>query len=152
LRRTQVFVIEEVQQLLAGSGREQRLSLNLIKSLSNDLRICIVAVGTGEARHAIESDPQIRRRFDPFCLPRWTESEDFRDFVSAFAKLYPLRKPSNLGEQAVVRTILQASEGITGLATRVLSLAAVEAIRTSTEFIDRAAIEAAAARVQQDQS
>jgi replication-associated recombination protein RarA len=68
LIHAQVLVIDEVHQLLAGSAREQRLSLNLIKSISNDLRISIVAVGTGDARHAIETDSQIRRRFDPFCV------------------------------------------------------------------------------------
>jgi hypothetical protein len=56
LARTQVLIIEEVQQMLAGSAREQRLSFNLIKSITNDLRISVVAVGTGEARHAIEAD------------------------------------------------------------------------------------------------
>ena len=75
------------------------MSLNLIKSISNDLRNCIVAAGTGDARHAIEADPQIRRRFDPFALPQWTENEDFCDFVCAFGKLYPLRRVSNLGYQ-----------------------------------------------------
>lgn len=99
LAKTQVLIVEEVQQLLAGSAREQRLSFNLIKSIANDLRISIVAVGTGEARHAIEADPQIRRRFDAFSLPRWTECEDFRDFICAFGKLYPLRKSSKLGDR-----------------------------------------------------
>jgi len=54
LARTQVLIIEEVQQMLAGSAWQQRSSFNLIKSITNDLRISILAVGTGEARHAIE--------------------------------------------------------------------------------------------------
>ena len=152
LVRTQILVIDEVHQLLAGSAREQRLSLNLIKSIANDLRISIVAVGTGDARHAIETDPQIRRRFDPFSLPRWTETEDFRDFVCAFGKLYPLRKASELGERGLVQRLLSASEGITGPVTRLLSLAAVAAIRSSTERIDEAGIEKAATRLEQDAS
>jgi len=152
LARTQVLIIEEVQQMLAGSAREQRSSFNLIKSITNDLRISIVAVGTGEARHAIEADPQIRRRFDAFSLPRWTECEDFRDFICAFGKLYPLRKPSKLGERGIIQKVLNASEGITGPVTRVLALAAIEAIRSSGEFIDEAGIEAAAARMRQDLS
>jgi len=39
LARTQVLIIEEVQQMLAGSAREQRSSFNLMKSITNDLRI-----------------------------------------------------------------------------------------------------------------
>jgi hypothetical protein len=149
LARTQVLIIEEVQQMLAGSAREQRSSFNLIKSITNDLQISIVAVGTGEARHAIEADPQIRRHFDAFFLPRWTECKDFRDFICAFGKLYPLRKPSKLGERGIIQKVLNASEGITGPVTRVLALAAIEAIRSSGEFINEAGIEAAAARMRQ---
>ena len=123
--------MDEVHQLLAGSHREQRLSLNRIKSVANELRISIVAVGTGDARHAIDADDQIRRRFDPFALPHWRESEDFRAFVSAFGKLYPLRYPSDLGNRTVVKRLLECSEGITGQVARLLSLAAVEAIRSA---------------------
>jgi hypothetical protein len=150
LVHVQILVIDEVHQLLAGSAPEQRLSLNLIKSISNDLRISIVAAGTGDARHAIKADPQIRRRFDPFSLPRWTENEDFRDFVCAFGKLYPLRKASNLGERGLVQRLLHASESITGPVTRLLSLAAVEAIRTSAEHIDEAGIDRSASRLERD--
>jgi hypothetical protein len=50
-----------------------------------------------------------------------------------------------LGERGIIQKIMEASEGITGPVTRVLSLAAVEAIRTSAEIIDEAGIEAAAA-------
>lgn len=92
----------------------------------------------------------MRRRFDPFSLTRWTESTEFRDFVCAFGKLYPLKKPSNLGERALVQRLLQVSEGITGPCTRLLSLAAVEAIRSSTEIIDAAGIERVAGRFEQD--
>jgi type II secretory pathway predicted ATPase ExeA len=152
LIHAQVLIIDEVHQLLAGSAREQRLSLNLIKSISNDLRISIVAVGTGDARHAIETDSQIRRRFDPFALPRWTESEEFRDFVCAFGKLYPLRKVSELGERGLVQRLLHASEGITGPVARLLSLAAVAAIKSSAERIDEAAVELVASRLEKDAS
>jgi hypothetical protein len=55
-----------------------------------------------------------------------------------------------LGERALVQRLLQASEGITGLVTRMLSLAAVEAIRTSTERIDAAGIDRAAKRLEDD--
>jgi hypothetical protein len=150
LVHVQMLIIEEFQQLLAGNARDQRQSLNLIKSIANDLRISIVGVGTDEARYAIDADPQIRRRFDPFSLPRWTETEDFRDFVCAFGKIFPLRKVSSLGERGMIQRLLQASEGITGPVTRLLSLAAVEAIRSSGERIDEAGIDLAATRLEQD--
>jgi hypothetical protein len=140
----------QIESVCGTQSRSRRISLNLIKSIANDLRISVVGVGTDEARYAIEADKQIRRRFDPFSLPRWTETEDFRDFVSAFGKIFPLRKESSLGERGLVQRLLQASEGITGPVTRLLSLAAVEAIRSSSECIDEAGIDLAATRLEQD--
>jgi hypothetical protein len=52
LVHVQMLIVEEFQQLIAGSAREQRISLNLIKSIANDLRISVVGVGTDEARYA----------------------------------------------------------------------------------------------------
>ena len=42
---TQLLFIDEVHHLLAGSHREQRRALNLLKLLTNELKIIIVAVG-----------------------------------------------------------------------------------------------------------
>jgi hypothetical protein len=46
--------------------------------------------------------------------------------------------------------LLHASEGITGPVTRLLSLAAVKAIRNSAEQIDEAGIDRAATRLERD--
>ena len=54
-----MMIVDEVHQLLAVSHREQRASLNLLKYLANELRICIVAVGTSDAPVAFQSDAQI---------------------------------------------------------------------------------------------
>jgi hypothetical protein len=66
------------------------------------------------------------------------------------ATLYPLRKVSDLGERGLVQRLIQASEGITGPVARLLSLAAVAAIRSSAERIDEAAIEDVASRLEKD--
>ena len=41
-----MIVVDEVHNLLAGSAREQRASLNLLKFLSNQVPCSIVALGT----------------------------------------------------------------------------------------------------------
>jgi hypothetical protein len=94
LRRVEpkMLIIDEAHDLLAGSYRDQRCALNLLKGLANDLRIPVIAVGTEDARHAIQTDPQVASRFDPLHLARWKESDAFRNFVAAFGKLPPLRK------------------------------------------------------------
>jgi Cdc6-like AAA superfamily ATPase len=137
LRRVEpkMLIIDEAHDLLAGSYREQRCALNLLKGLANDLRIPVVAVGTEDARHAIQTDPQVASRFDPLHLARWKESEAFRNFVAAFGKLLPLRKPSAFGQREMVRLLLDRSEGITGRATRLISRAAAEAIQDGSEQV-----------------
>jgi hypothetical protein len=137
LRRVEpkMLIIDEAHDLLAGSYREQRCALNLLKGLANDLKIPVVAVGTEDARHAIQTDPQVASRFDPLHLARWKESDAFRNFVAAFGKLLPLRKASAFGQREMVRLLLDRSEGITGRATRLISRAAAEAIQDGSELV-----------------
>ena len=131
----QVLVVDEVHHLLAGSGREQRAALNLLKFLSNELQCCVVAVGTRDALVAMQTDAQIASRFQPFELPRWRESEELRRFLAAFERVLPLREPSQLVEREMTQALLEASDGITGNIARLLTDAARRAIRLGEERI-----------------
>lgn len=139
-----MLIVDEVHHLLAGSAREQRASLNLLKYLANELKISIVAVGTSDAPVAFQSDPQIYSRFVPFELPRWSESEDFRRLLSAFEAALPLRRPSELTQRQTVQFLIAASGGLLGEVSRILNDAAEAAIRDGTERIAQAHLEVAA--------
>ncbi len=134
--RTQLLFIDEVHHLLAGSQREQRRALNLLKFLANELKIVVVAVGTTDAFHALQTDVQVASRFEPLLIPRWTETEAFRGFVVAYGKLLPLRKPSLFGEPEMIRALITQSAGITGRVTWLLGRAAEIAIEDGSETID----------------
>ena len=125
-----------MHHLLAGSHREQQRALNLLKFITNELRIVVVAVGTSDAFHALETDAQVASRFEPLLIPRWTASDAFRAFVVAFGKLSPLRKPSPFGEPGMIQALLTLSDGITGRLTALLGRAAEQAIEDGTEQID----------------
>jgi replication-associated recombination protein RarA len=133
---TQLLFIDEVHHLLAGSHRDQRRALNLLKFLTNELKIVIVAVGTSDAFHALQTDVQVASRFEPLLIPRWTETDAFRAFVVAYGKLLPLRKPSAFGEPDMIRTLITQSAGITGRVTGLLGRAAEIAIQDGSEVID----------------
>ena len=77
---TRVIVIDELNSLLAGTPRQQRVFLQLLRFLSNELRLAFVGVGVPEARHALLSDDQLRSRFTDVELPLWSLGEDLRDF------------------------------------------------------------------------
>jgi len=53
LRRVEpkMLIIDEAHDLLAGSYREQRCALNLLKGLANDLKIPVIAVGMSFSFH-----------------------------------------------------------------------------------------------------
>ena len=131
-----MLFIDEVHHLLAGSHREQRRALNLLKFLTNELKIVIVAVGTSDAFHALQTDVQVASRFEPLLIPRWTETDAFRAFVVAYGKLLPLRKSSPFGEPEMIRALIKQSAGITGRVTWLLGRAAEIAIQDGSEFID----------------
>jgi hypothetical protein len=141
-----MLVIDEAHQLLAGSYREQRRALNLLKGLTNELMIPVVVVGTEDALHAIQTDAQVASRFDPLHLARWTESDAFRNFLVTFGKQLPLKKPSPFGDRDMVRLVLACSHGITASVTRIITRAAAEAIADGNECIDCAKIDSLRAR------
>jgi len=131
-----MLIVDEVHHLLAGTYREQRAALNLLKFLANDLRASIVLVGTDDAVIALQSDTQMVSRFTPFEIPRWRESDAFRRLLSAFERILPLRRPSDLARREIVQYVLAASEGLTGEVSRILNAAAELAIRDGNESID----------------
>lgn len=131
-----MLVVDEVHHLLAGSYREQRASLNLLKFLANDLQISMVLVGTRDAVLALQTDTQMISRYVPFEIPRWRESDGLRRLLAAFERALPLRKPSDLARREIVQFVLSASGGLTGEISTLLNNAAELSIRNGDEFID----------------
>ncbi|MGB3386509.1 MAG: TniB family NTP-binding protein [Pseudaminobacter sp.] len=134
-----MLVIDEVQNLLAGSNREQRRMLNLLRFLGNELRIPLVCLGSHEARDAIRGDAHLNSRFDPYGLPSWRNDAEFQGLIGSLFRALPLRLPSELGEVALKR-IVDASGGVTSAIFRLVTDLAVEAIGNGTERITSQAI------------
>lgn len=139
-----MLVVDEVHHMLAGSHREQRAALNLLKYLANDLKISVVAVGTDDAPVAFQTDAQMSSRFTPFEIPRWSESNDFRRLLVAFEQTLPLRRRSSLEQRPVVQFLLAATGGLLGEVSRLLNSAAEEAIRSGSEQVTLPLLESAA--------
>ncbi|WP_254054511.1 TniB family NTP-binding protein [Roseovarius sp. EL26] len=64
-----MIMIDEVHNLLAGSYREQRRFLNMLRFLANDLCASLVVFGVNEAVDAIRGDEQLAQRLDEHFLP-----------------------------------------------------------------------------------
>jgi type II secretory pathway predicted ATPase ExeA len=131
-----MLIIDEIHQILAGNMNKQRAFLNVIKYLGNELQIPIVGVGTVEAFRALQTDEQLANRFDPAQLPRWKYGDTFRRLLLSFERMLPLANPSNLHGKTLANQILVMSEGYIGEVSRILTNAAVAAVKTGHEKID----------------
>ena len=133
--KLRVLIIDEIHDILAGNLRKQQEFLNVIKHLSNELMIPIVGVGTRDALRAIQTDPQIANRFEPIILPHWKMDEEYLRLLASYEKVLPLAKPSHLTTLVSSQKLMSMSEGIIGELSRILTLAAVEAVRSGEEMI-----------------
>ena len=130
-----LLIIDEVHNILAGSRLHQRRLLNLLRWLGNELQIPLVAAGTAEALHAVQSDDQLANRFEPLILPRWTDGAQYRQLLGTLEVLLPLRHPSHLAKPALARKILASAEGVLGEVLTIVTRAATRAIATGVEAI-----------------
>ncbi|MBD9359936.1 TniB family NTP-binding protein [Methylomonas fluvii] len=133
--QTKVLMVDELNALLAGSATKQRFLLNMLKFISNELQICIVAAGTLEAEHAIRSDAQLQSRFPMRALPRWQQGEDFRRLLYNFEYLLPLKQPSEIYKGEIASKLYGLSEGVIGEVAKILRSAARYAIQSHEERI-----------------
>lgn len=137
MRETQVrvLIIDEVHNLLAGSRPQQRKLLNLLRWIGNELQISLVAVGTAEALHAVQSDDQLANRFEPVGLPPWRAGEEYEQLLSTLEAVLPLREPSDLAEPELANYILSKAEGILGEVVSIITRTAVRAVISGREAI-----------------
>jgi len=60
----QALLLDGVHNILAGTFREQRIVLNTLRYISNELKVSLVCFGINEAREAISGDVQLTRRLE----------------------------------------------------------------------------------------
>ena len=139
--RARVLVIDEINSVLVGTPRQQRLFLQLLRFLSNELAVALVCAGVPEARHALLSDSQLRSRFTDVELQPWQADADLQRFVNLLVAGMPLRQPSPVDSPKVRRLLAERTGGVTLSVSKAIERAAIAAIRTGKEYIDLAALE-----------
>jgi len=133
--RCRALIIDEVQDVLAGSNSEQRRTLDAIKYVMNELGLPVLAFGTAAAETAFKSDVHLDARFKRFTLPLWTADTALESFLRSVERQLPLRKPSQFYTKVAMDFLIQHSGGsLDGIMT-LLRHAAVLAILTGEERI-----------------
>ena len=88
-----VLVLDEVHNILAGPHRDQRIILNILRFLTNELSFSLVCFGVSEAREAISGDIQLARRIDEIQLQRWAANKEIETLMASILRNQPLRNP-----------------------------------------------------------
>lgn len=105
-----VIILDEIHHSLSGSALKQRVFLNSIKSLHNEMQRPIVLVGTHEAQFVTSSDPQFTSRFKMEQLKRWNEDVEFQKFLARFELTLPFSRASLLASPDISKCIYKRAE------------------------------------------
>jgi len=139
--QVRMLVIDEIHSLLIGTPIKQRVVMNELKLLSNELCVPIVGVGTRDAVRVLHTDPQHASRFDVVSLQIWNLDKEFQRLLASFEKVLPLKYPSRLHEPELSMRLHAISGGNLGDLHRLLAECAKEAIRSGKEQIDSTIID-----------
>ncbi len=131
----QMLIIDEIHNLLDTTPVKQRQIMNAVKTLGNELKIPIVAVGINSAATILANDPQLASRYSVVKLNRWTLDREFLGLLKGFEKGIPLRKPSMLYSKEKATLLLDICEGNLGNLHTLIVECAKTAIREGIEEI-----------------
>lgn len=129
------IIFDEIHSILDGSALKQKVIMDQIKNLSNELMIPMIAVGTKSAAQVLYTDMQHVSRFDVIKLDKWELDNNFRGLLQSFEKRLPLKKPSNLPSKEKATLLSDISQGNLGLLHRILIECSIVAINDEIEEI-----------------
>lgn len=130
-----MLIIDEIHNILVGSHESKMHFMVSLKSLSNELRIPIIAIGTRDALAAMHVDDQLSSRFPVMELPCWACSREYGVFVLSLIDAMGLRKKTEMNE-ALGRRIHLMSGGLTGGTVKLVTRLSEIAIVSGREQID----------------
>jgi hypothetical protein len=139
-----LLIVDEIQDILTSTARQQRIALDTIKFLMNELSLPILALGTSQAPTAMQVDEHLNARFTYRQLPVWDQSVYLVNFLDALERVLPLRKPSQLSSLPISSTLLRLSGGVLDPMVRLVSYAGAHAVESGEEQITAKGLERAA--------
>jgi hypothetical protein len=129
------WIMEEIQALLVGTPRQQRIILTAVRLLAKDLRIPLVCLGIEEANPALMTDDPWADRLAAAELPAWENDETFQQLRLSCASTLALRQPSDFRDAKVRQQMVSLTQGVLGRIGRLVETVALEAIGCGEERI-----------------
>jgi GTPase SAR1 family protein len=135
-----VLLMDEFHNALSGRF-DKRLHFNvLIKNLTNETGVPIVAAGTASVDQVFQTEDQLNRRFNRIKIERMKLDNEWRKILRAYGKLIPLRQPSDLTDPSLSERLYALSNGIIGELSNLLYDAALAAVDSGEERITEALV------------
>lgn len=131
-----LLAIDEFGFYQAGSHDRQKKALNGLKYLGNYLQIPMVVAAVEEGLNVLSANAEIANRFPAEHLLRWKANDEATlSLLASFETKLGLRKPSNLGTEAMAKLIIANTGGILGHMHDLLRALATKALRSGAEQI-----------------
>jgi Cdc6-like AAA superfamily ATPase len=133
--RVKMLIVDEIQDILSSTARQQRIALDTIKFLMNELHIPIIALGTSAAPDAMKLDEHLNARFSYRTLPVWKSDQFLSNFLDALEASLPLREASHLSDPAIRESLIQLSGGVLDKIVKTVCYAGAHALQAGEERI-----------------
>ena len=139
IRATQlrILLIDDLHNAFTGSPQAVAKFTTQLRLFGDELGLSLVCFGTSDAFYTLRTEKQLLNRFEPFPLPKWRlDDPEYLRLLNSFAWVLPLRRASNLIDQATATWIMVMAEHLIGEIALILRRAAVLAVRDGSERID----------------
>ena len=130
-----LLIVDEIQDILTSTARQQRIAMDTIKFLMNELGLPTLVLGTSQAPEAMQVDEHLNARFKYRELPVWKQDVHLVRLLDVLECALPLRKRSHLSSPALSSEILRLSEGVLDPMMKLVTYAAAHAIECGDEQI-----------------
>ena len=109
-----------------------------LREIGSAAGVSLGALAIREIAYVLRQDEQLANRFELMTLPRWQiEDVEYGRLLATLEQRLPLQKPSHLTEARMAEHLLLAANGLIGGVTGLVRQAAVAAIRSGRERIER---------------
>lgn len=109
-----------------------------LRNMGSITGVSLGGFATKEIAYVLRQDEQMANRFELLTLPRWKFADlEYAKLLATFERQLPLWQASGLTDPDLAHHILVMAGGLIGGIVALLRQAAVEAIRTGHERIDR---------------
>ncbi|AVA23687.1 MULTISPECIES: TniB family NTP-binding protein [unclassified Rhizobium] len=140
--KPKVLIFDEFHNALRGRARDVEAVFAFLRRIGRQYDISPVLIGEVAIFDFIHATSEMASRFDLVAVPRWQYDEAYLMLLDSLEAALPLARSSDLSNERLARRIFSLSEGLIGEIVAIVTKAAVAAVRSGTERITKAGIDA----------